>query len=192
MRARSLLPLLVLAAACEPMEPSGDPFAPAKVAPPAAAPVDPALAFPEEPAVQLSSEEMQGAPGAEGAAVLAEAAGVDTDALAAAEPVEEPAAAAAAPAAPAPAAPPVGVPSPVQWPVRLVSTIPQAQPPRAVLGLPGGEERVVSPGSILADQGLVVMSVTGDRVQLAKIEAAGDHARIATVELTSQYPSGPR
>jgi hypothetical protein len=73
------------------------------------------------------------------------------------------------------------------WPIRLVSTLPQAQPPRAIVGLPNGEERVVSPGSILAEQGMVVMSITADRVQIAKIQPAGDHARIESLELTAQY-----
>jgi len=117
-------------------------------------------------------------------AAMVQAAGVDTESVVPTSPASPTTSSPeAAPAAPAP----VGVPAAVQWPVRLVSTIPQAQPPRAILGLPSGEERVVSPGSILAEQGLVVMSVTADRVQLAKIEAAGDHATIAPIELTAQY-----
>lgn len=174
--------------ACEPMESRGDIFAPAPrpaaaAAPGAApdAPVDPAFAFPSEPPLVLSSEELAKGDLASG---MATAAGVDPDKLAAADPVAAPVTAPPeAPVAPAP----VGLPSPVQWPVRLVSTIPQAQPPRAILGLPSGEERVVSPGSILADQGLVVMAVSGDKVTLARIEPMGDHARIDTVELTAQY-----
>ncbi|MDP2311995.1 MAG: hypothetical protein Q8P41_03755 [Pseudomonadota bacterium] len=197
-RTDSLLPawLRLLAAAacfgavlpaCEPMESRGDIFAPAPApAAVAAAPTDPAFAFPTEAPLVLSSEEL-----AEGdlPTAMATAAGVDATVLEAADPLVAPAP--EAPVAPPPPAPaPVGLPATVQWPVRLVSTLPQAQPPRAILGLASGEERVVSPGSILAEQGLVVMAVSGDKVTLARIEPAGDHARIDTIELTAQY-AGP-
>lgn len=174
----------VSAGACEPMESRGDPFAPAPAPVSAAAPAaDPAFAFPSEPPLLLTSEEL-----AKGdlPTALTAAAGVDPNTVVGAD---------AAPAAPPPVvdtpAPPapaaVGLPPAVQWPVRLVSTLPQAQPPRAILGLPSGEERVVSPGSMLAEHGLVVMTVTADRVQLAKVQPAGDHATIETIELSAQY-----
>lgn len=187
--------------ACEPIESRGDIFAPAPTPTPAAAapsttetvasgadaavvpPVDPAFVFPTEPPLVLSSEELALGDLASG---MATAAGVDTSVLDA-EPAAAAAPVAVAAPQPSPAPPAVGLPSPVQWPVRLVSTLPQAQPPRAILGLPSGEERVVSPGSILADQGLVVMAVSGNRVTLARIEPVGDHARIDTIELTAQY-----
>ena len=35
------------------------------------------------------------------------------------------------------------------WPVRLVQTLPDTQPPRAILGLPDGRELVVSPGTLI-------------------------------------------
>lgn len=178
----------LLASGCERMESSGRPFSPAPrpaaVAPGPAAP-DPAFDFPSEPPLVLTSEEL-----ARGDLGVAAAAGVDPVALLG-EPPPPAAPVAAAPVVlAAPAAPsPAGLPAVAPWPVRLVSTLPQAQPPRAILGLPSGEERVVSPGSILADEGLVVMAVTADRVQLARVEPAGDHARIATIELTAQYPA---
>lgn len=176
--------------ACEPMESRGDIFSPAPAPrsadPSAPVEADPAFDFPSEPPLVLSSEQL-----AEGdlASAMATAAGVDTSTLGelpAAQrttglpPVEVPVQAVAAPAS-------VGLPAVVQWPVRLVSTLPQAQPPRAILGLPSGEERVVSPGSMLAEQGLVVMAVSGDKVTLARIAPAGDHARIDTIELSAQY-----
>lgn len=181
---RALLPTLVLLAACETMEPSGALFEPASApvaAPVAVAPVADAT-FEDAPTLVLTSEQMQGGEGGPG---LAEAAGVDPDSLPAAP---ETVGAAVAPPAEAVAPSPQGLPAATQWPVRLLSTLPQAQPPRAILGLPSGEERVVSPGSILAEQGLVVMTVTSGKVQLAQVEPAGDHARITTVEITAQYP----
>jgi hypothetical protein len=187
-------PLILLGmVACEPMESSGDIFAPAKVeAPAAAAPpeLDAALGGwgPEEPPLVLTSEQM--AKG-DGAPTLAAAAGVDLEAVLT---DVAPSAAAVEAATPAPvAAPePMGLPPATRWPVRLLSTIPEAQPPRAILGLPSGEERVVSPGSMLAEEGLVVVSVTRDRVQLARVEPAGDHARIESFEISAQYPASPR
>jgi hypothetical protein len=171
--------------ACEPMESSGDIFAPAKVeAAPAPAAPQPELDFPDDPPLLLTSEQM--AKG-DGEPSLADAAGVD---LAAVVPDAAPETTAAAAVAPPIAAPePVGLPPVTRWPVRLVSTIPEAQPPRAILGLPSGEERVVSPGSMLAAEGLVVVSVTRDRVQLARVEPAGDHARIEQIEISAQYPT---
>ena len=121
-----------------------------------------------EPPLTLSSEQM-----AAGTVSPAAAAGVDVEAL---------------PAPPAPLAAPEGLPSATRWPARLLSTLPGAQPPRAVLGLPGGEEVVVAPGSMLAEAGLVVMTIGEGRVELAEVEPAGDHAIIRSVVLTAQYP----
>ncbi len=72
------------------------------------------------------------------------------------------------------------------WPLRLVATVPGAQPPRAILGLPGGEEIVVSPGTMLPDQGVVVMAVGAQTVDLAEVRPAGDHAVIQGRTLQSQ------
>jgi hypothetical protein len=169
--------VFALLAGCESVEPSGQPFSPVAPAPVAApAPADPELAFPTAPPVKITSEQL-----ALGTVAPATAAGVDTEALTAPEPEAAPVV--------APAPPPI-VSAPMdQWPVRLVSTLPQAQPPRAILGLPSGEERVVSPGMILAEQGLVVMSVSADKVQLAKVSSAGDHAVIEPLELSAAYPA---
>ena len=71
--------------------------------------------------------------------------------------------------------------------MRLLQTLHTASPPRAALGLPGGDEVVVAPGSILADEGVIVIAVGDGMVQLAKVEAEGDHAEIETVTLTAQY-----
>ncbi|MCK6514986.1 hypothetical protein L6R46_08035 [Myxococcota bacterium] len=92
-------------------------------------------------------------------------------------------------AAPPPEAPPaVGLPTQPAWAVRLLMTLPQAQPPRAALGLPSGEERIVSPGSMLPELGLIVIAVGADSVQLARVTPAGDHAVVEPLTLTAQYP----
>lgn len=90
-----------------------------------------------------------------------------------------------APSGPVPAA--VGLASQPAWGVRLLSTLPQAQPPRAALGMPDGSEVVVAPGSMLPEAGIVVIAVGANNAQLAKVTPEGDHAEIETVTLTAQY-----
>lgn len=63
--------------------------------------------------------------------------------------------------------------------VRLVSTLPDTTPPRAVLALPSGEEIVATPGRILLDLRLVLLEVEADRVRVGEIVLEGERARIA-------------
>ena len=84
------------------------------------------------------------------------------------------------------ASPPVSV-AQTGWPIRLLGTVPGAQPPRAILGLPTGEEIVVTPGMLIPAQQLVVMSIGKTQVQLAKIVPMGDHAAIQSMSLQAQY-----
>jgi hypothetical protein len=85
-------------------------------------------------------------------------------------------------------APPVADPTQVGgWPVRLVKTIPDAQPPRAVLGLPSGKEIVVTPGTMIPEQGLVVVAIGPNRVQLGQVTSQGDHANITSITLDAMY-----
>ena len=71
------------------------------------------------------------------------------------------------------------------WPLRVVKTEAELNPPRAILGLPNGKEVVIQPGMQLVDEGLVVMSIGKRGVVLAKITAQGDHAQIESITLTS-------
>jgi hypothetical protein len=73
------------------------------------------------------------------------------------------------------------------WPVRLVTTVPNASPPRAILGLPNGKEVVVNPGTMVPEFGLVVVAISPGSAELAKIAPAGDHATIESVTLRAQY-----
>ena len=172
--------MFVIVLACASTAPADSPFEPVHVTP--ARPPDAAKEFEEEPVFTLSSEQMS-----EGTVAPAIAAGVDAEAVVGPQSAEVPAATEAAPA-PSAAPAPFGLAPSAQFPVRLVSTLPTAQPPRAVLGLPSGQEVVVTPGSILAEQGLIVMTVGNGRASLAKVSNAGDHANVETVELTAQYP----
>ena len=83
-----------------------------------------------------------------------------------------------------------GAPLDGSWGVRLVSTVPNAQPPRAILGLPDGTEAVVQPGTLLPEAGIVVLAVGQDVVQLAEIVPQGDHVRVQTRTLQALYGAG--
>ena len=180
--------------ACDQVTPAGNPLKPVKVKAMAAADESPevptAVPLDEEEVFSISSEEMQA--NAEGTdpsapldpeanAVGEETSPVDSSVVAAA--VEKP-------------QPPVpnsrvtkGWPKQVAeaWPVRLVTTVPNASPPRAILGLPDGREVVVNPGSMVPELGLVVVAISPNSAELAKIVPAGDHATIESMTLTAQY-----
>jgi hypothetical protein len=72
------------------------------------------------------------------------------------------------------------------WPLRLVATVPGAQPPRAILGLPGGDEVVVTPGAMLPEAGVVVMAIGAESIELAEVRPAGDHATVQGRTLQAQ------
>lgn len=202
---RCLPTLLALCAAtvlvaCEPMAPSGDPLS--------AVPVQAAAAggdvaperdprFPDEGPVELSSEDLQKKPttagggtasttrvGAAAAPAAASSATPATPATPAASetvPQAQPVVQASAQAVAATAAATAG------WPIRLVRTHLDEQPPSAILALPDGRRIVVSPGDMVPERGLVVMAIGRERVQLAAINSNGDHATVVPMELSAQY-----
>ena len=185
--------------ACEQVAPEGDPLQPVAVSEPS----EPQVASEnpsaeagddeaEEEVFSISSEEL-----------LAIASGEEVgDPAKEVAPVEEPKD--AAEMAEEPAAIPVPTPQKTAdgvaptssgwgdvigkaWPVRLVTTVPNATPPRAILGLPDGREVVVNPGSMVPDMGLVVVAIAPNSAELARIAPAGDHATIETMTLRAQY-----
>lgn len=207
----------VMTAACQSMEPSDNPLEPVAVeavggsAPAApAAEADDRFASFDDVGFVMSSEQLRSgeapAPSADADAADADAdagdaaadAAVDaTDAADAGteEAVEDVAAPAPAPvsagwAASAPAAAPAMVGAAfgsAGWPVRLVRTLPETQPPRAILGLADGREIVVSPGSMVPDQNLVVMAIGKQTAEVARVVPAGDHAVVSPMTLTALY-----
>ncbi len=197
MRALSLTPLLLLSTlACEPMPDPGSPFKAVQVqqqsSPEPAVAAEPAAVDPlfdeVEPLVIHSSE--LGQPAVDEPDAPSEAPSSAHEAAAAqADPVAE-----SEPSDPAPptvtsqaldlSAAPVGSSS--GWPLRLVATVPGAQPPRAILGLPGGGEVVVTPGTMLPDAGVVVMAIGSGSVDLAEVRPAGDHAVVYGRSLRAQ------
>lgn len=102
-------------------------------------------------------------------------------------PQPEPAAAAPAPLAPVwhPSEPIRG-----DWGFTVMSTDVVAQPPYAVLRFADSGDKLVHPGDLLEDQSLVVMAIGRDAVQVARVSAEGDHAKIVNeiVPRLSQPP----
>ena len=187
------LMLLASIVGCEQIEPSGNPLQPVQVT--AAAPTAVPVHVVDAPAVMededdetfsLSSEEMAPGGSAEILDVDEGAAPVPEDSSAEPGTTEARSSTAPPPAAPTPSS---GWPQQVgkAWPVRLVTTVPNASPPRAILGLPDGQEIVVNPGSMVPDFGLVVVAISPGAAELAKIAPAGDHATIESVTLRAQY-----
>lgn len=73
--------------------------------------------------------------------------------------------------------------------LRLVTTLPDTQPPRAILALGDGREVVVSPGDFLEAPRALVMAVGSDGVQIAHVEPHGDAVRIRPETLSALYRS---
>ena len=67
-----------------------------------------------------------------------------------------------------------------RWGLRVLSTLSDTTPPRAVVVLPDGTEEVVRPGSMLPQAGVVVLSIAKDVVEISEIEAQGMYASIRT------------
>lgn len=178
---------LLALAACEPIPPSGNMLAPVAKAPLAQespsedlfeeAPVEEGVAEPVS-ADRLASALGGGLPAAGGEAAPLVA------------PVSAPPRATEAPAPiPAPQAMPAPPPASVSWGIRLVSTVSDAQPPRAILGLPDGTEKVVQAGDLIPEVGVVVLAIGRDQVQVAEIVAQGDHASVSSRMIGALFPT---
>ena len=182
--------------ACEQMDPSGDPLAPVDVSNTGATKPSPEAQSADadeetqstDMPFRISSEELQAAAGAIEEGSSPEDALANATGEAVAE-VKDPAEAEAAEVETEEAAAPATALSEAsgEWPIRLVVTMPNTQPPRAVVGLPDGREIVVTAGDLIPDIGMVVMSVGATSVQMAKVTAAGDHAQIANFTLSAMY-----
>jgi hypothetical protein len=66
-----------------------------------------------------------------------------------------------------------------------MATLLDVQPPRAVLALPDGTERVVQPGAFLPEHRLIVLAIGRDAVQVAHVEPIGFMSRVETTTLRS-------
>ena len=57
--------------------------------------------------------------------------------------------------------------------------------PRAIIALPSGEEKIVKAGDLLADEGVVVMTIGASFVELAVINSEEGRAKIENLTLTA-------
>jgi hypothetical protein len=186
--------LVSMLGGCEQIAPSGNPLEPVVAAPASA---EPGSEEPE-PGVETTEESSEEVFSISSEDLLAIARGEDPstpEPETVAAPKESPPPVAAAPP-PQPTIEQPAAPTPSSgwgeavgkaWPVRLVTTVPNASPPRAILGLPDGREVVVNPGSMVPDLGLVVVAIAPNSAELARIAPAGDHATIETLTLQAQY-----
>jgi len=63
-------------------------------------------------------------------------------------------------------------------PIQLITTVPTASPPRAILALPDGKEIVVKPGQMLPSVNLVVLRIDEHSVEISRVELQGTRATV--------------
>jgi hypothetical protein len=80
---------------------------------------------------------------------------------------------------------------PANWGLRLVSTVLDADPPRAIIGFPDGHEEVVQAGTLLPEEGVAVLAIGNNAVQIAEIIPEGDHARVESRVISALFPQQP-
>jgi hypothetical protein len=73
------------------------------------------------------------------------------------------------------------------WRPTLIASMMEGPTPRAILALPGGEEKIVKAGDLLADEGVVVMTIGASFVELAVINSEEGRAKIENLTLTAQF-----
>lgn len=193
---RGWLALTVLLAGCSPVPPSSDLLAPA--APPSA----PTAAGPQG-SFDFDGEDRPADDAEDGGEqdpikLQARLLGLSPDAVSAPKPAPsgDPMVAALAaesappaPAMPAPQADPAAAPMMSgSFGVRVLSTLIDVQPPRAVLGLASGREVVVQPGTMLPDDHIVVLAIGRTGVQIATVTGEGYSARVETTTVPALYP----
>lgn len=74
------------------------------------------------------------------------------------------------------------------WGLRLMATVHNVEPPRAILGLPDGTEAVVTAGTMLPEQNAIVMAVGRQQIEIAWVTPNGYQARIETERISALYP----
>ena len=139
--------LLSLLVGCEQVAPAGNPLEPVQVAveTPSAEPVtdEASTEEPEEEVFSISSEELLALATGDEAAEEAPEQKSEAEASVSAEETPPPQPAVEQPVAAPPSTSGWSEALGKAWPVRLVTTVPNATPPRAILGLPDGREVVV-------------------------------------------------
>lgn len=75
------------------------------------------------------------------------------------------------------------------WGLRVVATIHDVQPPRAVIATADGQELVVQPGQMLPNHRLVILAVGHGVVQVARVTPQGFYAKVETETVSSLAPA---
>ena len=73
------------------------------------------------------------------------------------------------------------------WRPTLIGTLMDGPTPRAILAMPSGEEKVIKAGDMLSQDGVVVMAIGKNYVELAIIRSAEGRAQIENLTLTAQF-----
>ena len=73
------------------------------------------------------------------------------------------------------------------WKPALVGTVMDGPSPHAILQMPSGEKVVVQAGDMLADDGVIVMTIGSKFVDLAVVNGLEGRASIQNITLTAQY-----
>ena len=73
------------------------------------------------------------------------------------------------------------------WKPMLVGTVMDGPSPHAILQMPSGDKVVIQAGDMLADDGVVVMSIGTNFVDLAIVNGSEGRASIQNLTLSSQY-----
>ncbi len=73
------------------------------------------------------------------------------------------------------------------WRPTLIGTLMEGPTPRAILAMPNGDEKVIRAGDMLSDDGVVVMAIGTNYVELAVIRSAEGRAQIENLTLSSQF-----
>ncbi len=73
------------------------------------------------------------------------------------------------------------------WRPTLIGTLMDGPTPRAILALPSGEEKVIKAGDMLSDDGVVVMAIGTNFVELAVVRHAEGRAQIENLTLSAQF-----
>lgn len=73
------------------------------------------------------------------------------------------------------------------WRPTLIGTLMDGPTPRAILAMPSGEEKVIKAGDMLSDDGVVVMAIGTNFVELAIVQHAEGRAQIENLTLSAQF-----
>lgn len=187
---------LVALTGCEPIPVSGAPLQPVRVAPapsPVASAPTAAVLPPDASHFDFEGEDRKPSDAAgiedDPLRLQAKLLGVSPDALA---PRPAPALQVAPTQAVLPTAPqvwdPGKPPASGSWGVRLLATLVDVQPPRAVLGLQDGSEVVVQAGDFVDEARMVVLAIGRDAVQVAEVKPNGFYATVQTSTIRALFP----